>query len=80
MSFRVRLKRYLACRREVRGSQVAFLTSVVLFLGKVSGRARQDRRVNVFLLFILAWSESVEISLPNWMALRYLFCCTGTFI
>ena len=80
MSFRVRLEGFLACRREIRGPQVALLTSVVLFLGKVSGRARQDRRVNAFLPFMLAWSESAEISLPNWMALGYLFCCTETFI
>lgn len=80
MSFRVRLEGCLACRREIRGPQVAFLASVVLVLWKVSGRARQDRRENVFLLFMLAWSESAEISLPNWMALRYLFCYTETFI
>lgn len=59
---------------------MALLTSVILFLGKVSGRPRQNSRVNVFLLFMLAWSESAEISLPNWMALKYLFCCTGTLI
>ena len=44
---------------------MAFLTSVVLFLGKVSGRARQDRRVNVFLLFILAWEEALQIGVKR---------------